>query len=203
MISTPQDALSSLQQAWPLIVDECRAVLGGELHYQAVIYHCLRVAGVPRHQIGMNVKQWIASPVTELFQAWDQKKNAAYLGGFETIPDVVIFNSDINADWRRRNYDATIRHMLLAIEIKASEREKGRIRASEVLRDIEKLAAHRDEVFHKGGMMLPVMMIIDTAPLTEERMQLSTVEAAVALAEKRRVSLLSLSAEGEKIVLAD
>jgi len=60
-----------LLKAWPAIVEECRAVLGGELHYQAVVYHCLRQAGCPRTQLGMNVKQWIVGPVSKLFQEWD------------------------------------------------------------------------------------------------------------------------------------
>ena len=39
------EALEALTQSWPRIVDECRGVLGSELHYQAVIYHCLRRVG--------------------------------------------------------------------------------------------------------------------------------------------------------------
>ena len=50
------------------MADECRAVLGGELHYQAMAYHALRMAGVPLAQVGMNVKQWIAEPTSELFR---------------------------------------------------------------------------------------------------------------------------------------
>ena len=51
-ITTMSEALAALTTAWSLIVDECRAVLGGELHYQAVVYHCLRLTGVPRDQLG-------------------------------------------------------------------------------------------------------------------------------------------------------
>lgn len=43
MFETPEDAVSTLSRAWPVIIEECRAVPGGELHYQAVVYHCLRM----------------------------------------------------------------------------------------------------------------------------------------------------------------
>ena len=54
---TQTDALGVLMRAWPHFVAECRSVLGSELHYQAVLYHCLRVHGhgLPE-QLGMNVK---------------------------------------------------------------------------------------------------------------------------------------------------
>ena len=112
-----------------LIVDECRAVLGSKLHYQAVIYHCLRATGVPRTQVGMNVKQWITDPVTPLFRQLDARKHELYRGGFERIPDIVLCNPDIGGDWRRRRREVTLKHMLLAIEVKVSEREgaSGRI----------------------------------------------------------------------------
>lgn len=65
MMETATDAIGRLRRAWPQVVVECRDVLGSELHYQAVVYHCLRDSGsVPRRQIGMNVKQWITLPVT-------------------------------------------------------------------------------------------------------------------------------------------
>ena len=83
MIATIDAAVAILQEAWRAIVDECRAVLAGELHYQAVVYHCLRVAGVPRTQLGMNVKQWIASPIGEHFQKLSLRKNEKYQVGFE------------------------------------------------------------------------------------------------------------------------
>jgi len=59
------DAKEALMRAWPSIVRECRQVLGSELHYQAMIYHCLRHYGkVPIDQIGMNVKMSINKPKT-------------------------------------------------------------------------------------------------------------------------------------------
>lgn len=175
-------ATSLLNSAWPLIVEESRAVLGGELHYQAIVYHCLRIAGVPARQLGMNVKQMILDPVTADFRQRADKRHPDYAGAFETIPDVVLFAPDINGDWRRRRYEETCRHMLLAIEVKASERAKARLRLGEIAGDILKLAAHRDEMAHKGFCMSPVMMVIDVAPESHERM---TDEAR---AECRRIA---------------
>lgn len=175
-LATPEDAVAAIAAAWPLIVRECRLVLGGELHYQAMIYHCLRRTGVPLAQLGMNVKQWIVNPVSPLFQQADLRKHEAFRGGFEPIPDVVLFSRDVQADWRRRNHDRTLVTMLAAIEIKASERKGMRLGSGEITADIEKLAAHRDEVAARGGSMAPVMMVIDTAPVESERMRQSSIE---------------------------
>lgn len=60
----------------------------------------------------------------------------------------------------------TLRHMLVAIEVKASERCAGRLRPGEIMRDIDKIAAHRDEVSRireRGRGFAPVVMIIDAA----------------------------------------
>jgi hypothetical protein len=45
MITKREDALAAIDKAWPTICEECLSVLGGELHYQAMIYHALRSAG--------------------------------------------------------------------------------------------------------------------------------------------------------------
>ncbi|MGI9280021.1 MAG: hypothetical protein ACR2PX_10390 [Endozoicomonas sp.] len=67
-ITTITDAKDALLRAWPMIQEECLQVLGSELHYQAMLYHCLRTAGaVPIDQLGMNVKIWISNPVSSLF----------------------------------------------------------------------------------------------------------------------------------------
>jgi hypothetical protein len=185
--------MTLVARAWPTIVDECRAVLGGELHYQAVVYHCLRGVGVPRAQLGMNVKQWITDPVSPLFQTWDARKAERYRGGFEPIPDVVLFAPGIQGDWRRRNFEASLRHMLVAIEVKASERAAGRLSVREITRDIDKLAAHRDEAQHRGCTMHPVMMVIDTAPVASERMTEAAIRAASSTAEDHLVSFFYAS----------
>ena len=201
-METQQDALAALDRAWPHIVDECRAVLGSELHYQAVVYHCLRLRGaVPREQIGMNVKMWIADCVTPLFQNRDQRKNPRYGGGFEPIPDVVLFAPAINGDWRRRNNNQTLLNMLMAIEVKASERSKGRLNQSEIVNDIRKLHAHRDEVRHRGADMLAVIMVIDTAPEPVERMKPSALKSAIVLAQEQGVYFYYVSPAEATVVL--
>lgn len=72
----------------------------------------------------MNVKMRITDFVTALYQELDEQKHPEYRGGFEPIPDVIIFELEINGDWRRRNRDNTLIQALMAIEVKASEREK-------------------------------------------------------------------------------
>ena len=177
-INQPEHALEALMNAWPQIVTETRHVLGGELHYQAMVYHALRCNGVPLSQVGMNVKQWISEVTSPLFQRLDLKKVEAFRGGFEPIPDVVIFNTSISGNWQRRSFKSTLLHMRLAIEVKASERYRGRLREREIVFDIEKLAAHRHEVQRLGGDFLPVMMVIDVAMDQSERMTDTSLEAS-------------------------
>ncbi len=127
-------------------------MLGSELHYQTLLYHCLRAHGrVPSGQLGMNVKMWITGVVTDLFRGLDEKKRPDYRGGFEPIPDVVIFRHDIHGDWRRRNRDKTVKRALMAVEVKASEREKKRLGPKEIVDDVLKLEALRIEALHRGG----------------------------------------------------
>lgn len=98
-IATPADAYAAFLVAWPTIVEECCAVWGSELHYQAMIYRALREAGaVPQDQLGMNVKIWLEGSRTPLFRKLDKRKHPDYRGGFEPIPDVVIFNEEIKGD---------------------------------------------------------------------------------------------------------
>lgn len=179
-IATPEEAYSAFITAWPAIVDECRAVLGSEQHYQAMVYQALRMeGGVPRDQLGMNVKIWLEGYFTKLFRELDEKKHPDFRGGFEPVPDVAIFHKDIKGDWRRRRYRETAKHLLLAVEVKASEREKKRLGPREIISDIEKLDAFRKELWHrakKGRKIIPVMLVLDTAPLPEERMTESALD---------------------------
>jgi len=91
----------------------------------------------------MNVKMWIDNPVSELFRELDLKKHEDYRGGFEPIPDVCLFSPDVEADWQRRKCDKTLAALLLATEVRVSERNDGRLRYGEIIRDITKIAAHR------------------------------------------------------------
>ena len=187
-------AVEKILLAWPEIVEECRSVLGSELHYQAMVYHCLRTSGgVPLKQVGMNVKMRIENPVSELFKSLDRRKHSDFRGGFEPIPDVVLFSDSVSSDWRRRNRTQTLTSMLAAIEVKASERLKGRLRKAEVVLDIEKLAALRQEALSKGTDFFPVMMVIDTAPIRVERMTSSSLDVSMERARQLDVGFLYLS----------
>jgi len=184
----------AINEAWPKIQTECLAVLGSELHYQAMIYHLLREHGkVPVEQIGMNVKMWIDKPKSILFRQLDKKKHLDYRGGFEPIPDVVIFKPTINRDWRRRNNQQTLLNMLVAIEVKASERANSRLQPSEITLDIRKLAAHREEVVRMGAKMFPIMLIIDSAPKESERMTEQALNISQDLASELGVGFLYAS----------
>ena len=194
IIDTPEQALECLYSSWQTIIRECRLVYGGELHYQAMIYYALRTDGaVPLTQIGMNVKQYIENPVSELFKSLDMRKHIDFRGGFETIPDIVIFRAEIGGDWRRRNRSNTLRHMLLAIEIKASERHLGRLRPGEIKSDLKKLSAHRSELRRFGNNTIPVMIIIDTADLENERMTLNAIDECKHMARVENIPLLYCS----------
>jgi hypothetical protein len=192
------EAKQAIQKAWPIIKTECLSVFGSELHYQAMIYHLLRTEGnIPLKQLGMNVKMWIDSPVSELFQTLDKRKHQDFQGGFEPIPDVVIFKPSINGDWRRRNNHETLTNMLVAIEVKASERENSRLQPSEITLDIQKLAAHRDEVLARDSDVFPLMLVIDSAPKPEERMTESALAKSQELAIKLGIGLLYTSPNNE------
>ena len=196
-MQTYSEAIACLRRAWPDIVDECRAVLGGETHYQAIVYHCLRTAGAPRTQLGTNVKQWIVDPVTPEFRKLDKAKHADYQGGSEPVPDIVMFGPGVEGDWRRRNHETTLTNMLVAIEVKASERSGGRLRPAEILRDIRKLDAHRTEAFARGAGMKPVMLLIDTASARLEQMTESALAQVRQAASDHELSLLYVSREKE------
>lgn len=199
-----EGALLALIRAWPNFTSECRAVLGSELHYQAMLYYCLRAYGpLPSKQLGMNVKMWITGVVSEHFQMLDEKKEEDYRGGFEPIPDVVVFRPQIEGDFRRRNYEKTVRQMLLAIEVKASERHGGRLKSSEIVTDIVKLDALRQEVRHRGSDMLPTVITIDTAPQERERMTEEAYREAQAAARERRVCLFYVCPWGTMVTLPE
>jgi hypothetical protein len=193
-MSECEQAVKSLVMAWPHIVTEARLVLGSELHYQAMVYHCLRLHGrVPINQIGMNVKMWIDAPVSDLFQKLDLRKHENFRGGFEPIPDVCLFSSDIASDWRRRNYQRTMSSLLLTIEVKASERKGSRLQSGEIINDIEKLAALLKETKVRSTSFIPVMMIIDTAPELLERMTPAGLVKAQLRAQDLSVELMYIS----------
>jgi hypothetical protein len=146
-------------------------VLASELHYQALLYHCLRDrGGIPSAQLGMNVKIWIPNVVSDLFRELDVRKAEGFRGGFEPIPDVVVFGPAMGGDFRRRNHANTLRHMLVAIEVKASERHLGRSRPGKIVDDILKLDALPAEARHRGSDLLAAVVVVDSAPEGAVRM---------------------------------
>jgi hypothetical protein len=149
----------------------------------------------------MNVKMYISDPASDLFKRLVSRKHPAYRGGFEPIPDVCFFSSHVGADWRRRKSATTLASLLLAIEIKASERKNGRLRIGEIKTDIEKLAAHRDEARAKGYSFLPVVMVIDSADKSE-CMTAQSLEEAQAIAVQLAVGFMYLSQKTEFSLLA-
>jgi hypothetical protein len=193
-MNNQNEAKEIFTESWRYIIRDCRLALGSELHYQAMIYHCLRKYGnVPIDQIGMNVKMWIDHPKTKLFRMYDKEKNPDFQGGFEPIPDVVLFKPSVNGDWRRRNHENTIRRMLMAIEVKASERNDGRLRPGELISDIEKLDALRQEVRLRDASVVPVMLVVDTAPEEDERMIPASLDEVCEFAKSSGIALFYLS----------
>ena len=194
-----EDAIDSVLAAWPGICQDCLAVLGSELHYQAMIYHRLRTDGqVPITQIGMNVPTYLANPASQYFKDIVKKRRSnksAYdlSNGVAPTPDVLLFRSEIAGDWRRRNSATTLRQALVAIEVKVSERVGSRLSAPELLNDIKKLSAHREEVRHLGAEMVPVMMILEPAPDESELMTAETYAKCMGLARQSGVEVLHWS----------
>jgi hypothetical protein len=107
----------------------------------------------------MDVRLKIRDPQTELFRRKRDRKHEDFRAGPEIIPDVVLFAPEVAGDWRRRRAEESLHHLLLAIEIKASERAGGRLGRGEVLDDIRKLAAFRQELRCLGRDMHPVAIM--------------------------------------------
>jgi len=163
------------------------------------MYRCFREFGnVPLQQIGMNVKIWVDNPITTLFQELDKRKHPNFQGGYEPIPDIVLFSPEIEGDFRRRNRENNLRHMLMAIEVKASDRENARLRPGEIIRDLEKLKAFQNEASRRRSYFVPTMIIVDTAPEENEKMLASSLEEVAYHAEKLNVGLFYLNSDEDK-----
>lgn len=63
--------------------------------------------------------------------------------------------------------------------------------------DIQKLAAHRDEVQSRGAEMYPVMLVIDSAPLEKERMTQESLAQSQELVNELKVGFLYTSRSNE------
>lgn len=194
-----QDSIQIFKKVWPHICSECKGILGSELHYQAMMYWCFRDFGnVPPQQIGMNVKIRVFDPITPLFRELDSKKHEDFQGGYEPIPDIVLFSPEIEGDFRRRNRENTLRHMLMAIEVKASERENARLRPGEIIRDLEKLKAFQNEASRRRSYVVPTMIIVDTTQEESEKMRASSLEEVACHVEKLNVGLFYTSRDDDQ-----
>ena len=167
VINNIEQARNSINNSFDQIQTECKSVLGSELHYQAVIYHCLRNVGkIPISQIGMNVKIYIYNPKTTFLKEKMNKKHKGYRAGQEIIPDITIFSENVNADFRRRNFENTLKETIYSLEVKASEREKGRLQFKEIMTDILKLKSQFIETKIKHNKEIGTGIIL-TLPLIQ------------------------------------
>jgi hypothetical protein len=199
-IITKEAAKIALQNAYHSIITDCRSVWGSELHYQAIVYHCLRqTSEIGINQLGMNVKIWIDNVTSPLFKEKDLRKKEGYRGGFEPIPDVVIFDSKIEGDWRRRNNHNTLKHILYALEIKASERKGNRLGYSEVKADIDKLIALQEEILQKHDKEIGIgMLVIDTAKEESERMKAEVLNSLIDYSKQHKIDFCYFSLDKEQ-----
>lgn len=114
----------------------------------------------------------------------------------EIIPDITVFTQEINYDWRRRNFTNTLKETLYSLEVKASERHRGRLQQKEIETDIQKLVAQREETERIHNRRIGVgMFIIDVAPDTRERMKVVTLNYLSELARQQDVDLWYLNQE--------
>lgn len=92
----------------------------------------------------------ITDVVSKYFRMLDERRHLEYRGGFEPIPDIVI-RPEVDGDWWR----GTGRRpcgVCSAIEVKASERKGGRLRAGKLGNDVFKLEALRVAACHKASV---------------------------------------------------
>lgn len=165
------------------------------------MYRCFREFGeVPVEQIGMNVKIWIDNPITSFLRTREYYKHKDFRGGIEPVPDIVLFTPEIKGDFRRRNNENTFKCMLMAIEVKASERENSRLTPGEICEDIYKLEAFRNEARRRRKNFVPTMVVLDTAPQPEERMTSQSVETILSEAKQHNVGLFYLAPDSDEIV---
>ena len=93
--------------------------------------------------------------------------------------------------------------MLVAVEVKASERHRGRLRAGEVVNDVLKLEALGLEAHHRVSDALGAVIVIDTAPEANERMTPEVCRVTETAARERGVCLFYVSPTEESVILPD
>ncbi len=202
-MNSMEEAIFAVENAWPGITQDAEEVSASELHYQAMIYNRLRIdGGIPLKQLGMNVKMLIKEPVSLFFQEEAEKTKSmrsvySPYKGIQPTPDIVIFNHSIDIDWRRSNSDTTMVNMLSMIEVKVSEFTENRLTASDIIKDIHKLAAHREEVESLGATVLPIMMVIDAAHDESNKMLSTSIDEYQNVAYQNRIKVFHHSSSYE------
>lgn len=88
-----------------------------------------------------------------------------------------------------------MRHMLLAAEIKASERSQNRLRPGEIVGDILKLDALREEAQAREAGCVTAVIVVDTAPEEIERTRSYALREARDAASNCGVCFFYLSPE--------
>ncbi|WP_242923068.1 hypothetical protein [Pontibacter liquoris] len=192
MIQSPEEVRQAISQCFELVISECRLILASELHYQAMLYHHLRqTGGIPFNQLGMNVKTTIPGVQHPFLHQKSLSRHADYQNAdIEIIPDITVFTRDIDHDWRRRNFISTLKETLYSLEVKASERHKGRLQQKEIETDIRKLVAQREETERIHNRRIGVgMFIIDVAPDPDERMKGATLNYLTEFARQQEVDI--------------
>ncbi len=108
-METISEFRTSISNSYSKIIEECRSVLGSELHYQAMVYHLLRALGkVPLSQIGMNVKTTIEDCKTAFFKERITKKDKKFRSNnLEIIPDISFYSNSLKADYNLKRLKPT------------------------------------------------------------------------------------------------
>ncbi len=156
-----------------------------------IYYHLRQTGQISFNQLGMNVKTTITEVQNDFFHQRILLKNENYQSsGLEIIPDITFFSERINHDWRRRNFENTLKETIYSLEVKASERHKSRLRQLEIQTDIQKLIAQRQETQRLYHKRIGVgMFIIDVAPDPIERMKESALAYIVEFAKLNEVDI--------------
>lgn len=89
----------------------------------------------------------------------------------------------------------------MTVEVKASERHKGRLTAGEITRDILKLDALRIEARARNAEILPVVLVVDVAPEENERMLPPARRLVEKEASEKNVGLFYISPLEEVVIL--
>ncbi|WP_439879636.1 hypothetical protein ACSX1A_10645 [Pontibacter sp. MBLB2868] len=94
----------------------------------------------------MNVKTTIPGVQNSFLHQRSLSRHVHYQNAdIEIIPDITVFTREIDHDWRRRNFVNTLKETLYSLEVKASERHKGRLQQKEIETDIRKRVAQQAE----------------------------------------------------------